>query len=88
MLFRSYSEETVKEKFGGLYNAFSFGAPPHAGGAFGFDRMLMPIMDTENIRDVITFPFTKNGKDLLMNSPSEIDAKTLAELGIKLIDKK
>ena len=83
-----YSEETVKEKFGGLYNAFSFGAPPHAGGAFGFDRMLMPIMDTENIRDVITFPFTKNGKDLLMNSPSEIDAKTLAELGIKLIDKK
>ena len=83
-----YSEETVKEKFGGLYNAFSFGAPPHAGAAFGFDRMLMPIMDTENIRDVITFPFTKNGKDLLMNSPSEIDAKTLAELGIKLIDKK
>ena len=83
-----YSEETVKEKFGGLYNAFSFGAPPHAGGAFGFDRMLMPIMDTENIRDVITFPFTKNGKDLLMNSPSQIDDKTLAELGIKLIDKK
>ena len=83
-----YSEETVKEKFGGLYNAFSFGAPPHAGAAFGFDRMLMPILGTENIRDVITFPFTKNGKDLLMNSPSKIDDKTLAELGIKLIERK
>ena len=83
-----YSEETVKEKFGGLYNAFSFGAPPHAGAAFGFDRMLMPILGTENIRDVITFPFTKNGKDLLMNSPSKIDDKTLEELGIKLIERK
>ena len=81
-----YKKEDVESKFAGLYNAFSFGAPPHAGGAFGFDRMLMPIMETDNIRDVITFPFTKNGNDLLMNSPSVIDDKTLRELGLKLID--
>ncbi len=80
-----YDEETVKLKFGALYNAFQFGAPPHAGAAFGFDRMLMPIMDTDCIRDVIAFPFTKTGKDLLMNSPTEIDEKTLRELGIKTI---
>lgn len=80
-----YNEDVVKQKFGALYNAFQYGAPPHAGGAFGFDRMLMPIMDTNCIRDVIAFPFTKSGKDLLMNSPADIDPKTLKELGIKLL---
>lgn len=82
-----YSKKDIEDKFSGLHNAFSFGAPPHAGGAFGFDRMLMPIMETDNIRDVITFPFTTNGNDLLMNSPSSIDEKTLKELGIQLFKK-
>ena len=81
-----YSRETVETKFRALFNAFSFGAPPHAGGAFGFDRMLMPILNQNTIREVIAFPMNQNGRDLLMNSPTKIDEKTLRELGIKVID--
>ena len=80
-----YDRSVVGNKFPALFNAFSYGAPPHAGGALGFDRMLMPIMKQEFIRDVIAFPMNKNGRDLLMNAPSEIDEKTLRELGIKVI---
>ena len=80
-----YDRSVVENKFPALFNAFSYGAPPHAGGALGFDRMLMPIMKQEFIRDVIAFPMNKNGRDLLMNAPSEIDEKTLRELGIKVI---
>ncbi len=82
-----YNEDVVKQKFSALYNAFQFGAPPHAGGAFGFDRMLMPILETNNMRDVITFPMTKGGKDLLMGAPTVIDDKTLRELGLQVIKK-
>ena len=79
-----YPREVVENKFPALFNAFNYGAPPHAGAAFGFDRMLMPILGADNIRDVIAFPLTKSGKDLLMGAPSKIDEKTLRELGIKV----
>lgn len=81
-----YNRETVETKFRALFNAFSFGAPPHAGGALGFDRMLMPIMNQESIREIIAFPMNKNGRDLLMNAPTKIDEKTLRELGLKVLD--
>lgn len=83
-----YDKSVVENKFSALFNAFSYGAPPHAGGAFGFDRMLMQIMGFEIIREVVAFPLNKNGRDLLMNAPSKIDDETLRDLGIKLIDKK
>lgn len=80
-----YDRSVVENKFPALFNAFGYGAPPHAGGALGFDRMLMPVMKQEFIRDVIAFPMNKNGRDLLMNAPSRVDEKTLKELGIKII---
>ena len=82
-----YDKEVVKQKFGALYNAFTFGAPPHAGCAFGFDTLLMIVCGKELMREVITFPMNKNARDILMGAPNKIDEKTLAELGIKLLDK-
>ena len=82
-----YPKEVVQQKFPALYNAFHYGAPPHAGCAFGFDRMLMPIMRQDSIREVIAFPLNKNGRDLLMGSPSVPTDEQLASCGIK-IDKK
>lgn len=82
-----YPEDVVKQKFPALYNAFHYGAPPHAGCAFGFDRMLMPIMRQDSIREVIAFPLNKNGRDLLMGSPSVPTEEQLKSCGIK-IDKK
>ena len=81
-----YSADVVKDKFGALYNAFQYGPPPHAGCAFGFERLIMIMTANDNIREVITFPLNKNGRDLLMNAPSKIDAKTLKDLGIKTIE--
>ncbi len=81
-----YSKEVVENKFSALFNAFSYGAPPHAGGAFGFDRMLMQILGYEVIREIAAFPLNKNGRDLLMNAPSKIDEKTLKELGLQVIE--
>lgn len=82
-----YDEEVVKRKFGALYNAFSYGAPPHAGCAFGFDSLLMILLNKDLMREVIAFPLNNNARDLLMNAPSKIDEKTLRELGIQLIEK-
>ena len=82
-----YDKEVVKQKFGALYNAFTFGAPPHAGCAFGFDTLLMIVCGKELMREVITFPMNKNARDVLMGAPNRIDEKTLAELGLKYIDK-
>ena len=82
-----YTEDDVKQKFGALYNAFSYGAPPHAGCAFGFDRLLMLVTGKDIIREVIAFPMNKNARDLLMNAPSVIDDKTLKELGLQVIKK-
>ncbi len=82
-----YDEEVVKNKFGALYNAFSYGAPPHAGCAFGFDRLLMLITQKEIIREVIAFPMNKNARDLMMGAPSFVSEEQLRDVGIQLIKK-
>lgn len=82
-----YDKSVVENKFAALFNAFSYGAPPHAGGAIGFDRMLMQIMGYDLIREVIAFPLNKNGRDNLMNTPNKVDDETLRDLGLQLIKK-
>lgn len=79
-----YDQTVVESKFPALYNAFSYGAPPHAGYAFGFDRVVMFLTGTSIIRDVIAFPFNKTAQDLLMNAPNEVFEKQLKELKIKI----
>ena len=81
-----YSESIVEEKFGALYTAFKYGAPPHGGCAFGLERLLMIMREKELIRDVITFPLNKNARDLLMGAPSKVSEKQLKDVGIKIID--
>ena len=83
-----YTKEDVETKFGALYNAFQYGAPPHAGGAFGLERLLMIMTDNELIRDVIAFPLNKNAKDLMMGAPSKVSEKQLHDVGIELIKPK
>lgn len=82
-----YGEEEVKRRFGGMYNAFQYGAPPHGGWAIGIDRMFMVFTDEPNIRDVYAFPTASNGEDLMMNAPSEADPVDLEVLGIEVSDK-
>ncbi len=82
-----YDEETIKNKFGALYNAFSYGAPPHAGCAFGFDRLLMLVTGKDIIREVIAFPMNKNARDLMMGAPSRVSEQQLKDVGIQLIKK-
>jgi len=79
-----YSEEEVNKKFGGLINAFKYGAPPHGGNAPGVDRILMVLNDWDSIRDMYAFPKDGAGRDVMMESPSEADEKQLKELHIKL----
>lgn len=79
-----YKAEEVKEKFKGMFNAFSYGAPPHGGCAPGIDRMIMLITEESNIREVIAFPLNQQAQDLMMNAPSEVTEKQLKELHIKL----
>ncbi len=78
-----YSEKEVNEKFSGMINAFSYGAPPHGGIAPGIDRIVMLLADKENIREVTLFPMNQNAQDLMMEAPSEVDQSQLKELGIK-----
>ncbi len=77
-----YDEAYVEEKFGAMLNAFKYGAPPHAGCAFGVDRMFMELMSEDNIREVIAFPKNGSGVDVMMNSPSVVDEAQRRELGI------
>jgi aspartyl-tRNA synthetase len=77
-----YDEAYVEEKFGAMLNAFKFGAPPHAGCAFGVDRMLMELMGESNIREVVAFPKNGSGVDVMMASPSAVDPAQLKELGL------
>ena len=79
-----YTEDELKSKFSALYNAFQYGAPPHAGMAPGVDRMLMLITEEENIREVIAFPMNSNAQDLLLGSPGEVTEQQLREVHIKL----
>lgn len=79
-----YSEETVREKFGALFNAFHYGAPPHAGMAPGVDRMIMLLRDEENIREVIAFPMNSNAQDMLLGAPNTVTEMQLRETHIKL----
>lgn len=81
-----YDEEVLKTKFGALYNAFQFGAPPHAGMAPGVDRMLMLLRDEENIREVIAFPMNGNAEDLMCGAPGTITEQQLREVHIKVRD--
>jgi aspartyl-tRNA synthetase len=79
-----YNEETLKNKFGALYNAFQFGAPPHAGMAPGVDRMIMLLRNEENIREVIAFPMSSSAQDLMCGAPSIVAEQQLREVHIKL----
>ncbi len=79
-----YGPEVVREKFAGLLNAFQYGAPPHGGAAFGFDRLVMLMTDESYIREVIAFPFNQQARDLLMHAPSPVTEKQLREVHIKL----
>ena len=79
-----YTEEDLKKKFGALYNAFQFGAPPHAGMAPGVDRMIMLLRNEENIREVIPFPMNGNAQDLMCGAPGEVSELQLRETHIKV----
>lgn len=79
-----YTEEDLKEKFGALYNAFQYGAPPHAGMAPGVDRMVMLLLNEENIREVIPFPMNGNAQDLMCGAPNEVTEQQLREVHIKV----
>jgi aspartyl-tRNA synthetase len=81
-----YNKKSVNEKFSGMINALSYGAPPHGGIAPGIDRIVMLLANEKNIREVTLFPLNQNAQDLLMNAPSEVDEKQLKELNIKSID--
>jgi len=83
-----YDIEEIKSRFGAMYNAFGYGAPPHGGIAPGIDRIVMLIAGVENIREVIAFPMNQQAQDLMMNAPSEISKEQLKELGIKIVEKK
>ena len=72
-----YEEEALREKFGALYEAFQFGAPPHAGMAPGIDRMIMLLRGEENIREVIAFPMNGNAQDLMCGAPGQVDRKSV-----------
>jgi aspartyl-tRNA synthetase len=79
-----YGEELLKERFGGLFNAFRFGAPPHGGCAPGIDRIVMLLADEPNIREVIAFPMNQQAQDLLMGAPAEVEPQRLKELHLRL----
>ncbi|MDP3993211.1 MAG: amino acid--tRNA ligase-related protein, partial [bacterium] len=86
--FMGHSKEGIQAKFGHLLEAFRYGVPPHGGMAPGLDRLYTILLKQESIRDVIAFPKTGDGHDLLMNAPSDVDDSQLKELGLQLRPKK
>ena len=81
-----YDEKYVEARFGGMLSAFKFGAPPHAGCAFGIDRIFMILENTENIRDIVAFPKNGSGVDLMMNSPSNVDEYQIKDLHLQIVE--
>ncbi|MDR1565384.1 MAG: aspartate--tRNA ligase [Oscillospiraceae bacterium] len=79
-----YSKETIEEKFSALYNAFHYGAPPHAGMAPGLDRMVMLLTEEESIREIVAFPMNSNAQDLLLGAPGEVTELQLREVHVKV----
>ena len=79
-----YTKQDIENRFSALFNAFAFGAPPHAGIAPGIDRMLMLLTDSESIRDVIAFPMNSKAEDLLMGAPGQVTKEQLRDVHIKL----
>ena len=80
-----YDESEVRKRFGGMVNAFQYGAPPHGGCAAGIDRIVMLLADTVNIREVIMFPMNQRAEDLMMDAPSEPLSEQLMELNLRVI---
>ena len=80
-----YSEKEVNEKFSGMINAFSYGAPPHGGIAPGIDRIVMLLAGKENIREITLFPMNQNAQDLMMQAPSEVSEIQLRNLVLKVL---
>ncbi|HEU4966983.1 MAG TPA: aspartate--tRNA ligase [Candidatus Saccharimonadales bacterium] len=81
-----FGRNYVDARFGGMINAFKYGAPPHAGCAFGIDRMFMVLMDEDNIREIVAFPKNGSGVDVMMNSPSVVDDAQLKELHVRSVE--
>ena len=82
-----FDENYVESKFGAMLNAFKFGAPPHAGCAFGVDRILMELMSETNVREVVAFPKNGSGVDVMTNSPSVVDSAQIEELSLEIVEK-
>ncbi|MDE6302921.1 MAG: Asp-tRNA(Asn)/Glu-tRNA(Gln) amidotransferase GatCAB subunit C, partial [Clostridia bacterium] len=80
-----YGKEVIEEKFSALYNAFKFGAPPHAGIAPGVDRIVMLLCGEQSIREIITFPMDRNARDVLMGAPSTVTQKQLDDVHIQIV---
>ena len=80
-----YGEDEVRKRFGGMVNAFQFGAPPHGGCAAGIDRIVMLLANQENIREIIMFPMNQKAEDLMMGAPSEPTSDQLMELNLRTI---
>jgi aspartyl-tRNA synthetase len=80
-----YSAGEVERQFGGMLNAFRYGAPPHGGSAPGIDRMVMLLADEPNIREVILFPLSQGGEDLMMGAPAEVTPARLRELSLAVV---
>ena len=83
-----FTEERISENFGFLVEAYKYGAPPHGGMAYGFDRLCMLMGKKDSIRDVIAFPKVQNASELMTGSPDSIEQKQLDELYISLVEKK
>ena len=80
-----YDKAEVHKRFGGMVNAFQYGAPPHGGCAAGIDRIVMLLADEQNIREVILFPMNQRAEDLMMSAPSDPTSDQLMELGLRVI---